>query len=81
MRNLLAFLAALVIAFAAVGYYFDWYKIRAVPADTGHKSYTVDINAKKSINDIEKGVHKVEESAKEILQPQADPAAAKAPTK
>src|SRR5438874_1459858 len=37
MRNTLAFLAAAVIAVAAVGYYLDWFSVRGTPSPNGHK--------------------------------------------
>src|SRR2546423_322392 len=47
MRNLLAFLAAAVLAFVGLGWYLDWYKVQSVPSTPGHQSFTVEVNGTK----------------------------------
>lgn len=68
MRNLLALLALLVLAFATIGWYQDWYHIRGVPAPDGQQSLTVDINTRKIGQDLNKAEasiqHKLEEKAR-----------------
>jgi hypothetical protein len=67
MRNTLAFLAAAVIAVAAVGYYLDWFSVRGTASSGGHKKYVLDVNAEKIGEDVHKASeeikHKVEEKA------------------
>jgi hypothetical protein len=64
MRNLLAFLAALVIAFLGVGWYLGWYSVHSVPAGAGHSSYTIDIDEPK----IKDAVRSGEEKLHDVLQ-------------
>lgn len=56
MRNLLALLAVVVLAFVGVGYYRDWYKVSA-QGDDVH----ITINREKVTTDVrasEEKVHK-----------------------
>ncbi len=76
MRNLLAFVAALAITFLGLGWYLDWYKIRPVSGQPGHQSFTVDINADKINDSVQKGVHKIEQESQDLLQPKGETAAA-----
>jgi hypothetical protein len=61
MRNLLAFLGALIVTFAAVGWYLGWYKVHTEPGPDGHKTVKVDVDTKKAEDDIEKGTVKLED--------------------
>ncbi len=47
MRNMLAFLAAMTLAFVCTGWYLDWFSFRSTPAPSGQRSVTIDINTKK----------------------------------
>jgi hypothetical protein len=60
MRNLLAFLAAAVVAFAVVGWCLDWYRFRSVPSPDGNPSVTVDFNPQKISEDFAKAHAAVE---------------------
>jgi hypothetical protein len=82
MRNTLAFLAALVITVAAVGFYLDWFNIRRTPASDGHKSITLDVNTDKILQDARKAEEKLQknlaeknkkEEAPPARMPSADP--------
>lgn len=70
MRNLLAFLAAVVLALGVVGWHLDWYQFHSTPVDAGRKSVTVDINTKKISEDLLKAEQKIQkrlaEKAKEV---------------
>jgi hypothetical protein len=68
MRNLLALLAAAVLAFAIVGYYLNWYKVQSDPAPTGHHNVSIDINKAKIAEDVGKGVKKGEEKLEGVLE-------------
>lgn len=61
MRNLLAFLAAVLLTLAGVGWYLDWYHIRSTPIEGGQKSVTVDINTKKIGEDLLKAEQKIQQ--------------------
>ena len=67
MRNLLAFFAAAIVAFAWVGWYLDWYKIKADPAVAGHRNVNIDFDSDKIVSDSQKGMHKVEEKLQKVL--------------
>src|SRR5206468_721027 len=47
MRNMLAFLAAVVLTVGGLGWYLDWYKVRSHPAEEGHHNLSIDINTTK----------------------------------
>jgi hypothetical protein len=69
MRNLLALVGAAVVAFAAVGWYLDWYHIKSAPGqDVGHQNVSVDINSAKIFRDGQKGVKKIEAKLQQIDQ-------------
>jgi hypothetical protein len=61
MRNLLAFLAAAVLVFAAGGWYMGWYKIQRVPATPGHRAVHIEINSDKIGQDLHKGAEKIQD--------------------
>jgi hypothetical protein len=67
MRNLLAFLAAAVLAFLGLGWYLGWYTFRSVPTEAGHRGYTIDINSQKIEKDVQKGVRSGEEKLHDVL--------------
>jgi hypothetical protein len=62
MRNLLAFLAAAVLAVAGVGWYFGWYRIQSIPAQPGHRAVHIDIDSEKIGEDLSKGEQKIHEA-------------------
>jgi hypothetical protein len=84
MRNMLAFLAALTLTVAGLGWYLDWYKLRTAPAADGHRSVTVDINSPKIGQDVSQEVQVLRKKFAERGQaadksgPAADPVTEKA---
>jgi hypothetical protein len=76
MRNTLAFLAGLVIVLAGVGFYLDWFNIRSSPTADGHKSFTLDVNTDKMIEDARKAEQNLREKNKKdeapVKMPHAD---------
>jgi hypothetical protein len=68
MRNLLAFLAAAIVTFAGVGWYLDWYRIKSAPATDGHHQLNIDVNRKKMLEDVHKGMQKGEETLQDIIE-------------
>lgn len=60
MRNILAFVAALVITFLGVGYFLNWYRISTTPGTEGRRSVTIDLNTKKIGEDIQTGSEKIQ---------------------
>lgn len=73
MRNLLAFLAALTLTLAAVGWYLDWYQIRRTPAPSGQRSVTVDINTQKISQDLLEAEKRIQKRLAEKARSTADP--------
>jgi hypothetical protein len=67
MRNLLALFALVILIFAGLGWYLDWYKIKTEPAAAGHHQVNIDFNGTKIRDDSKKGVLKVEENVQKIL--------------
>lgn len=72
MRNLLAFLAAMTLTVAGIGWYLDWYRIRTTPADSGQKSVTVDINTKKIGEDLREAEKKIQQRLAERVNAEAE---------
>jgi hypothetical protein len=65
MRNLLALLAALVLAFVGIGWYLGWYQVKTEPAIlSGHQKVDIDINSDKIVTDVKKGKEMVNEMRK-----------------
>ncbi len=63
MRNLLAFMMALLLVLGAVGWYLDWFKVQATPAPDGHTKLFIDWNSLKFHQDVSKGTAKIAEMA------------------
>jgi UDP-N-acetyl-D-mannosaminuronate dehydrogenase len=68
MRNLLAFLAALVIVVGGLGWYLGWYKFESSPMLGGHKRVGLDIDTNKVKNDVKKGTDVVIEKGKQAVE-------------
>jgi hypothetical protein len=68
MRNLLAFLAAAVLAFLGLGWYLDWYKIQSVPSGTaGHQSYNIEFNDSKINKDVQSAEKNLAKKGQDFL--------------
>ena len=59
MKNILALVGLAVVLFVGLGWYLEWYKIGSTPAPDGHRTFNVDINAQKIIDDEKKAQKKV----------------------
>jgi hypothetical protein len=70
MRNLLAFAAAAVLAFAGVGWYLGWYHVSPTPAAAGHRSVKIDIDSDKIGNDLRKGEQRLQETLDKNSSPE-----------
>ena len=64
----LPFLGAAVVAFACVGWYLDWYRIKSAPSDPGHQQLNIDLNRSKISADVHKGVQKGEETIQDLIE-------------
>jgi hypothetical protein len=85
MRNILAFLGALVVTLLAVGWYENWFQFRTTTGTDGNRNISIDIDSTKVTSDIEEAEHRVqtfvEEEAKKAKAAPAptQPAKDKAP--
>jgi hypothetical protein len=61
MRNLLAFFAAVIIAFAGVGWYLGWYQVERTPAASGKDAVKIEIDRTKIGTDLHKGGEKLQD--------------------
>ena len=61
MRNMLAFLAAMTLAFVCTGWYLNWFSFHSVPAPSGHRSVTVDFNTPKIAADVLSAEQKIQQ--------------------
>jgi hypothetical protein len=72
MRNMLAFLAALLLTVAGLGWYLGWFTLQTVPGEAGHRNVTVDIDTSKIGADL----RDAEQSLEKKLADRANKAAA-----
>ncbi len=68
MRNLLAFVAALVLTVAGVGWYLGWFEVHSSPQRGGHQRVDIDIDTDKVEGDLKKGSQQALEKGKELLE-------------
>jgi hypothetical protein len=90
MRNLLAFMMALLLVVAAVGWYLDWFKVKATPAGDGHTAIHIDWNSLRFHQSMSSWTAKLaeiadkkakDEESKVEADKKATPEAAKTPAK
>ena len=62
MRNLLALLGAVVVAFAVVGWYRGWYSVEKETDRAGHESVNIEIDRNKISSDLHKGGERIHEA-------------------
>jgi hypothetical protein len=78
MRNMLAFMALMVLVVGGAGWYLDWFKVRSQPAQApGQRSLSIDINTNKIGTDLHKGEQKLQEILDNKDKPSTTPADAK----
>ncbi|MGL4553599.1 MAG: hypothetical protein ACRC33_20750 [Gemmataceae bacterium] len=65
MRNMLAFLAFCVLAFAVVGGYLGWYSPRTGTGPDGKPSLSIDFNTKKIADDFKAAEQAIEKKLAE----------------
>lgn len=51
MKNTLALIGLVVVLVVGLGWYLEWYKIGTGPSSDGHRTFNVDVNTKKPIED------------------------------
>ncbi len=65
MKNFLALAAAIVVVFAALGWYLDWYRLTSRPNGGGGHTVTIDVNTEKIAHDIKKAKEKLQKAGEE----------------
>ena len=94
MRNLLALMMTLILVVGAVGWYLDWFKVKASPGTDGHTAVNIDWNSLKFHQDVSKvatkGAELLDKKAKDVeakveadkkAKAEAEKTAGKDPTK
>jgi reverse gyrase len=70
MRNILAFVGALVVTLVVVGWYENWFQFRTTAGADGNRNISIDIDSKKVSEDVKQTEKKIEtfidEKSKEI---------------
>src|SRR5580692_7475680 len=69
MRNILALLAAGLLAFAGLGWYLGWYHVQSTPAPDGHREIKVDLDTKKIKEDVNKEIKQGSQKIDELVHP------------
>ncbi len=80
MRNLLALLGAVVVAFAIAGYFLDWYNIRTTIDGEGHRHQVIDIDPPKVAHDLPVLAKEGKEVVNHLVEKNGQPGQAPAPT-
>jgi hypothetical protein len=60
MRNILAFIGALVVTLVVVGWYEDWFQLRTTPGADGNRNLSIDIDSKKVTDDVKKTENEIQ---------------------
>jgi hypothetical protein len=81
MRNILAFIGALVVTLVAVGWYENWFQFRTTPGADGKRNISIDIDSAKVGDDIHKTTGNIEEFLKERAKEAKATAPATTPAK
>jgi hypothetical protein len=68
VRNLLALVGLVVVGFAGVGYYLNWYHFSWLPGKDGKQQINVEFDTKKIGADGQKGLDQVGEFTKDKLR-------------
>ncbi len=76
MRNLLAFMMALLLTLGGLGYYLDWFRIRSAPGTDGHTTLNIDLNTVKAYQDVSKAATKGAQLLDKKAKEEADKAEA-----
>jgi hypothetical protein len=78
MRNLLALLAAVLLAFASAGFWRGWYRVEGLPSEPGRSAFRVEIDRAKVAGDVGDAARRVirvltREQEKPASEPAANP--------
>jgi hypothetical protein len=59
IKNLLALVGLVVVAFAVAGWYLGWYKVGEQADADGHPQLRIQVNSGKVVTDLKKAEHEV----------------------
>jgi hypothetical protein len=59
IKNLLALVGLVVVAFGVAGWYLGWYKIGEQADADGHQQIRIQVNSGQVVNDLKKAEHEV----------------------
>jgi hypothetical protein len=68
MKNTLAFVAALALTVAGVGWYLGWFQVRTTPGTNGHETVNIDVNTEKVYHDLHEGEDEVLSKTKQHIE-------------
>jgi hypothetical protein len=72
MRNLLALLGAVVVAFAVVGWYRGWYSVQSETDRGGRESVNIEISRERISEDLHKGGERIHEALEKGHSPKKE---------
>ena len=73
MRNILALVGAIVVAFAVVGWYRGWYAVQSETDKGGHESVNIEINRDRISQDLHKGGERIHQALEKGHAPKEEP--------
>jgi hypothetical protein len=79
MKNLVYLLFLALVAFGAVGYFLNWYQFTDTKSTTGHRRLTLDIDANKVREDVQKGETKLNQALENYRSEPLAPSSAPTP--
>jgi hypothetical protein len=62
MRNILAFLAACIIAVGGIGWYLGWFSVQSTAGAAGKRNVNIEVDSRKISEDLQKGTEKIQEA-------------------
>jgi hypothetical protein len=61
MRNILAFLAAMVILIGGAGWYLNWFSVQSTAGASGKRQVNIEVDSRKISEDLQKGTEKLQQ--------------------
>ncbi len=61
MRNILAFLAAMVIMIGGTGWYLGWFSVQSTAGSAGKRQVNIEVDSRKISEDLQKGTEKIQQ--------------------
>ena len=61
MRNILAFLAAMVLMIGGTGWYLGWFSVQSTAGSAGKRQVNIEVDSRKISEDLQKGTEKIQQ--------------------